>query len=570
MAIYYINGNNSTGTFPYDFPSNGAPNFSTLFANISTIINDGDSIRITGGAIVDDSLADINIMYMLTITGEDSSPVLLKNDGVGFNVAIDGVTFTNVSFKKANFTDNTMITCSGNNLRIRGCTFDYDDSSKGSVINMTDSNGFEISNNYINVPAGTPFSYGIYITGGGYGIIDDNIIDMNNNNGQAITINDVCNTIIHKNLIGDFDSTTTNNAAINVNGVCDHNKVTYNVIGIAGSNSFGIVLNPGDSGFKNTVISNNLMAIRENDFGSGGLFISYNSDNTESYFEVINNIISFRPDVSPTPTYNDSVAINASIQRGIIDFNDIYGFDDLSIFVNNGAPDVITEIGDRNIFVDPRTNWTEDVNKYPKDDIRRYYCTTKSECIGAGYQHHNIGAGVDGLLAIDDNYVNIVDTVTSGVSDLEGYSYTYVTFFNDLIMEDPDKFNTIFRDGNGPYPSEDIYKNQWNYSLNQTFPFEKGDQFYGKDFYYVLANKRDLEPFSGIKCPANPGYGFSAYPGYETGLWGFPRVSYRNNCFPDPCIIQDSYTEEIILNDKYTDITFTIQDAINPECLGNI
>lgn len=569
MPTFYINGNNTTGVYPYDDPSNGAPNFNTLLSKISHISSDGDTIQIVGGAEVDDSSADIELMYAYNIIGEGtSSPVKIKNDGYGFVINMANTILDNISIKKADFTNQTMVNVnSSTDVTIRNCTFSFDAATgNGSVINITNSNGFKIISNTINVPQGSPFSYGLYITTSNNGYIYSNTIDMNYNNGQAITITNGSYNEIYKNIIGDFDENTTDNSAIIINNTSNYNKIEYNVIGIAGQNSYGVVLNPNNDGFKHTTILNNVIAVRENDFGCGGILIPYNSSNTVAYYEIMNNIISFRPKEVGEGSYNDSVAINASIQNGIIDYNDIYGFDDNNVFVNNGAPDVIKKLGSKTIYVDPKTNWSENPNAFASTDIFRYYCTTKSECIGAGYLNRNIGVGVYGLSAQDNNYITFLDTVTSGASVLNNSDEAYITFFNNLIMESADTYNKAFRSSNGPYVSENVYRNQWDYSLNKTFPFDKNDHFYRKSFYYVMENKSGLAPFDNIKCPANPGYGFSAYPGYETGLWGYPRIEYINNCNADPCIIQDSYTETIVIKDNILPVVVTIQDSINPPC----
>jgi len=83
-----------------------------------------------------------------------------------------------------------------------------------------------------------------------------------------------------------------------------------------------------------------------------------------------------------------------------------------------------------------------------------------------------------------------------------------------------------------------------------------------------MENKRLLAPFKDIKCPANPGYGHPDYVGYETGLWGYPRMSYKNTCDPDTCIIQDSWTNEIILQGTIGNVDYWIYNKINPDCLA--
>ena len=72
-----------------------------------------------------------------------------------------------------------------------------------------------------------------------------------------------------------------------------------------------------------------------------------------------------------------------------------------------------------------------------------------------------------------------------------------------------------------------INQSQFNWTPPSDYPFTKNNDLYDKDIDYIRANKKKLKPFSGITAPPNPGYNFSAYPGYETGLFGYSRKDYR-------------------------------------------
>lgn len=609
MSDYYINSFNDKpwiepeDLFPYDTPDKGAINFYELLEglhNIFELLNNGDIIHIAAGDYIDDSLNTIKIYHSITIKMDDGLdiPIHLPISSDGFIVYSDGVKFDGIQFYKTQYQNNSMVTIKSNDVIIDNCNFDYGVSTGiGSLINLNNVYNFTLSNTHLSIPLGDDLSYGIYGTNSSYCTIYNNVIDMDADNGHAITFLGSSNhNNISYNIIGNFSSSDDNNIAIEFNNDGNYNKIMNNAIGISGPNSAGIIYATNDNSGIGVVISNNLLVMRENDESSIGIHIPYSQNNMVSTFDIINNIIDYRGDSESiyfgSNTYNEdennSIAINASIVRGMIDFNNIYGFSIINRFVSNGAPGVISELGDKNIFVDPRLVWFED-DKYPVNDIRRYYCYSNSECIGSGYLNHNIGIGVDDINITDNHYINIIDTVTNDIGYIKSLNYnpTY-TFFNNLFTENADRFNDMYRPNNNTstaaYASEEVYKNQWDYIYDISFPFEHGDHFYKKDFTYVFQHKGDLKPFDGIKCPANPGYGYTGYgyplngyiqgdtpyPGYENGLWGYPRISYRNNCHPDPCIIQDSYTETIRWEDQIDNVRFWIQDTINPECLDSI
>jgi hypothetical protein len=83
----------------------------------------------------------------------------------------------------------------------------------------------------------------------------------------------------------------------------------------------------------------------------------------------------------------------------------------------------------------------------------------------------------------------------------------------------------------------------------------------------VCANKIDLRPFDGIDCSPNPGYGFPMYERYEDGLWGYPRMSYKNSCELEGCNIQDTYDDVITIQDTISSVDIEMVDSINPPCL---
>jgi hypothetical protein len=304
-------------------------------------------------------------------------------------------------------------------------------------------------------------------------------------------------------------------------------------------------------------------------YESVGIFIPFN-DSSKSSYNIYNNIIEYK---LSTPQSNNGIAINASILQGMINYNDIYNFSEVHRLINNGNANLIG-LGDKNIYVDPKLIQTEKPSSVLMYAVENYYCCTNSECIGAGYYNHNIGVGVDNVLKyIKDNYVNIIDTVTSNIGyisdNIYGDRYPTYTFFNSVFTESANLFNSVYRNSYGPYPSKLVYENQFGFVLDKSFPFERNDMLYDKNFYIVLANKDKLSPFDNITCPPNPGYGYPTYDKYETGLWGFPRLSYRNNCSSEGCIIQDVLDADIIEWVKSNeDADVWVYDKVSPDCLS--
>jgi len=70
---------------------------------------------------------------------------------------------------------------------------------------------------------------------------------------------------------------------------------------------------------------------------------------------------------------------------------------------------------------------------------------------------------------------------------------------------------------------------QYNWTPPTDYPFTPDNDLYNKDIAYILIKKSQLRPFDGIGFPPNPGYNFSAYPGYDTGLFGEDRASYSGD-----------------------------------------
>ena len=70
---------------------------------------------------------------------------------------------------------------------------------------------------------------------------------------------------------------------------------------------------------------------------------------------------------------------------------------------------------------------------------------------------------------------------------------------------------------------------QFDWAEPTNFPFIKDKICYGDTLTNIINERINLQPFSGINIPPNPGIGYSEYIGYETGLFGNNRADYVLN-----------------------------------------
>lgn len=597
MAYYYINADNDVGVYPYNNIDNGAPNFGSLLSSVS--IKDGDTIVIStpSGTPIDDSANTININNVITIVGQYYGPlsenkVKLASTGIGMNLNMSGIVVQNCEWFSDVYNGNILINVNANDITIDDCKFAYNASSISgytSCINVYNVYGVNIRNNIVTTPLAynSSLSTGIYVDNSSYCDISNNTVKMIGSFGQGIAVYGVCNyTTVGYNVVGVFsedDAVSTNilyGIIISENG--NYNKIYNNAIGVAGSLSVGIQYGITDTTGINVEINNNYIHMYENDFGSTGIFIPLKLNNTVSYFDIINNIIEYTGDD------NNGLALNISIQRGVIDYNDIYNMKIVNIFYRD-REDLTISFGKYNIFSNPRLFYSQDP-KLDKYDIENFYCYKTSECIGSGYLHRNIGVGVDQSLTTQkDKYINIVDTVTSnyGFGTVTNKS-SYNTFFNSVFTESALEFDEYYR-GSEDYPyinanpddasnypsyldiSLGVYRNQFDFVMVNptTFPCSVNDHFYRKDLTYVCYYKDKLKPFDGIECPPNPGYGYPNYKNYEEGLWGYLRVKKANTCALDGCIIQDTIKDVTRYQDRIENVDIWVQDMITPPCINS-
>ena len=213
----------------------------------------------------------------------------------------------------------------------------------------------------------------------------------------------------------------------------------------------------------------------------------------DSYVEVSNNIIY---NTSPEPGY----AFEVSMGNGLIDYNWIYDFGDNLIDIQGGSYSL--DDFNQSYFnvtdINPMIKIMEDTG-LSIDHIDSYKVQEDSRCFGTGIYYENVG--------IDENNPRTYSTVVDTFFDAKISYIPESNFMGNVFIEDVEEVNS-----------------------KEDFPFWKGNDFYNKDIYYVIKNRKELEPFENIWCPANPGYGFPEYKDYETGLFGYPRINYINNC----------------------------------------
>lgn len=625
---YYINPNvNNTLYTPwFENPSFGAKNFHTLLTKCKTLA-DGDTILIVPGADVDDTEHVLYINYNFYIgvynaqyiTPKFTETNIYQNRPIvklkclsgsqGLNLNSSGIVIEGVAFSSGDYSLRvSMVAINVSGVTIRGCTFTMNNSiGNSSAITVLGVGGTTIDHCLFDINnASIDKMFGIFLNGVNSTVISNNYIRMNSPNCIGIQLSDKSNhNIIKNNIIGDvsiidnetFISYGYDNIAINIATNGTYNNIKSNVIIVSGVNSKGIVyfiFNSSNSFISiDSVVSNNYILIRENDFQTIGIYFPPHAGyNIGGALAITNNIIEYRGSGN-----NDSIAIHASIRDfGIIDYNNIFGFSNPNIFVSNGDIDNITKLGDKNIFIDPSPVFIIDKDKYT--DIRKFYCSNISECVGSGIsvgvdytnisgsitqdiELSSIGIGND-LITLDTHNINIVDSVCIDfkTTPLTDTTPTF-TFFNSVFGDSAYRFNEIYRRSSfAPYKST-VYNNQFDYTLDASvsYPFSihgnngSVDHLYNTPLSYVCEHKMDLVPFTKITCPPNPGYGAHSYKNYPTGLWGFRRKLYENECGDRSCIIRNTIDSTHIITSipPYDDNSVTIMvDSVSPPCLSAI
>ncbi|MFW6219505.1 MAG: hypothetical protein ACOCZ5_00260 [bacterium] len=538
MNKYYINGANITGEFPYTEWDKGAPNFLTLLDDVTLVA--GDEIRVLFGSnyISDNSDNTIEINTPVKIIGyeiqsgiasklsDKYSKMIVKNDDVGLSITCDNVTIENIEFNRTVSSQfNSLINVSGsNNLNINKCRF-------VDEISIEDSNFVKI--NQCEIPS--DYSGKISITNSDKVDISNNIIKITGDY-TAIFCNSNDNNSglnIYDNLIyADISSSSLNGITVQTeyNGI----NIYRNVIRYFGENSHGIKFEGTDR--NNIKIKNNVIICDDNKIGSSGIIVEDNK------IEITNNIIYNNSGLT------DGVSSDIPVSDDIIfDYNWIYNWDE-----SHDKTFTVTDI-------DPLIKIIQD-SSLDERNIENYMVEEESRCFGTGIYYENVGINKND----SDIYSSIIDTFYD-VPNIDNISN--INFIGCVFNDDVDSVNNRY---NKSYEiDDDYYENQFDWGSeeiqdDEDFPFWKGNDFYGEDMYYVIKNRKELQPFESIWCPANPGYGYPDYTDYETGLFGYPRIDYINNC--NECIIQDDYITDDIWEDDVESDTI-IEDQINPPCI---
>ena len=565
MATFYVNGDNASGGAvpPYYTTATGAPNFNTLLGYAGTsAVNDGDTIFVVGASDINDTSATIVIDKTVSVVGEYDVFIDVSDSSLGVAIITSGCSFSNLKFKKD-------VSASGQHLlaydngggdspytSITKCYF-YDYTSVPGTFNSTHTIGFNDNDSDNSTISECSFDvYGRAI----YSNSNDNI-DITNN---YITTSAVDNDRVL--MMSNCLSSTCSNNILNV----------YDISPTSGSNIDGISTEGGGD----RIISSNaiIMYMQDNNFARGvRCYDNFSTDDTLTTYLTNNTVVlsgssvgaSYGFDVQgyqftnrpKCEMYNNIIylAQTNSDCTGVfapgnldtkffIDYNDVYGFDSGKEFSGTAIIGYVDEMGPNTVNIEPKLVYEIDSTKYDKDDIRYYYCDSSSECIGFGKNYTYLGVGAD-LNISDYQYLNIVDTVTQDIGQIDGTDVV-VNLFNSTFKETAEEANNWYRDGNGPYPTSATYSNQWEYDYTDSYPFEQGNSLYNKDYIYVMTNKDQLDPFFGINCTVNPGYNYPeyyAYPtsgSYDKGLWGNSRLSYDPTCY---CLIQDTTTSSYVL-----------------------
>jgi len=579
MAIYYINKfNSSGGIYPYTRPEYGAKNFYDLVKNPSTKIDlkHGDQIRLynpcpSSSCVIDDSSYDIEFdkeVYILSDSPNNGVIVKLKDDGFGlkFNKNSSKSKINGIKFTKANFDGGSMIYAENSiSLLISDCEFfTYTLTSDSAAINLNKCQHSYICDCFIMVPNG----FGINLEECNSCKIQGNSLNLNNLSNVAINFSSYVESYgnyIGSNVIYNMED---GSVGIQFDGYFNKQDVMYNVIRLNGSNTYGIISSIPVGHGKDINIKNNIFIYEEDDSLLYGIYIPDFGINNTSKYTITNNIFY---NVNSSDIENAlGMYISVNLNSSIVNYNIFYKFKSDYKYFWGGNPNTLSAMGERTYTeIDPQLLYYYDESPslpYDLSAVESYLCSASSQALGAGQYHQHIGL-FNQQNSFGYGYTNFIDTVTHDIGKIKlQFVGSFFTFFNSTFTE---SIETINGNYNKYYTSGDNYENQfsWESSAADDFPFTNKNDLYNKELIYVIKNKDKLEPFDGIFCPANPGYNFSVYSGYETGLFGFSREDYINTCITEPCIIQDDIDSEYLWIDEIN-ASYIIQDSINPSCVG--
>jgi len=320
------------------------------------------------------------------------------------------------------------------------------------------------------------------------------------------------------------------------------------------------------NGITHQHIRNNVFMLNDED---GTCAVSYLMGERAPDIQIINNIVTSR--TSNNKSYGFDVKLE--IADAVIDYNDFYNINrdrevrdyGYTAWIHESGPYTIRENPEILTIINPTVN--------PATIWGSFTTSATSNLRGSGLDGTIIG------LNVSTNFYDVEDSVFIN-TDLQKVGIQYnapgmysAVFFNSVFTQSQAAMNSYYgvekyKDG------EDYYNNQFGFVCTYDTgyaalvpPFAKHDRFYGKDSKFVINNRKELWPFDGITCPANPGRNYPTYPGYTTGLFGNPRATWANECGDLPCIIYDSIGDPRIIQDSISDINI-IQNAIKPPCEG--
>jgi hypothetical protein len=545
---YFINAyNTGGGVYPYDTYSKGAKNFYTLIVDPSTRVEleDGDTVSVytpdDASYFVDDSGSDIEFTSMVIIdtvgvNSTDKPKIKLKSDGDGFTFSnyANASIVSGLNFHKDDFDGGSQVRfIDTSNILISRCTFTFDTvSNNGIGIFSLDSKFLNINDNDIDVPSDT-MGYGILLQNSERSYVQFNTLNLSQGTGNGIDINGLTEgygNVIVGNTI--YNIIADGSFGIFAQGNLNNTLVWNNTINISAFNSAAISMGIDGNYGRTTEIKNNTILLDEDDSGSVGITVPSFGPTDITTYEITNNNIIYNGGDFPT---NDGNAMEVAIFNGIVDFNNIVGFSDSSKFFWTGEPGTISANGPNTISVDPVLYYQINPSSFTHSNRNSYFTSSNSQCFGTGENHENIGIEADTTLS--SSHFNMVDTVCEkiGAIPVSNTIAPYYNFFSIPFVSTSAEINGIYTK---EYGSGDVYGNQFSWETSgisgTNFPFTAENQFYDQDVLYVLANKGALSAFPHIDCPPNPGYNFSAYPCYETGLFGNPRAEYINNCGGTP------------------------------------
>lgn len=608
MATYFVNTYNTSGTYPYNSTGTAAKTFHELFEGLGGEFNDGDTIKVlklmyrgVETPIVETDTSVINIAYKNRIeiigcyaSGEPlllgpTATVIVDDESPLFkfykcsNILIQGIRFSK-SYSKNSITV-LMDSC-------YKCDINYNIFSHSNIFSTTvvsnppinlliiNSNAVTVYKNIIDVPSNDSPSITNSRAVGVYSVQSDNISIASNtfivkshlctpllaavNNGLEVKNN----TFYGMGNPNDKGGTGDSYFPVVDIQMCDVFDVYSNVIDGVTKGWCGFRVNNPSSNKLHQHIRNNVIVLNNE---AGTCAITYNG----SVFvdtHLVNNIITSR-------TLNTkSYGIDGRFVDGysaVIDYNDFYNINrDMELRHYDSGTNAyywISACGPYTARENPELLTMVNPSSYLSGTYSSYHTSGTSNVRGSGLDGTSMGIdGSTNYYAIEDSVFVNVRLTSLGINHWDTNNNS-VAYFNSVFTQSRSAMNSYYN-GMEKYTLNDaFYQNQFDFSCtygsNAIPPFGYGDQFFGKSDEYVISNRRDLVPFEGISCPANPGRGFPTYPGYTTGLFGNPRATYANECGDLPCVIYDSVGDPRIIQDSMSSQVY-LNNAIKPPCEG--